>query len=46
LDILENIPKKAAKILIKVIKSAVSNAVNNGKQKASSLYIDKIEVSK
>ncbi|HRX63611.1 MAG TPA: 50S ribosomal protein L22 [Candidatus Absconditabacterales bacterium] len=45
-DILENIPKKAAKILIKVIKSAVSNAVNNGKQKASSLYIDKIEVSK
>jgi large subunit ribosomal protein L22 len=32
LDILEYTPKKAAKILAKVVKSAAANAVTNGKK--------------
>ena len=46
LDILEYTPKKAAKILAKVIKSASANAINNEKKKLSDLYIETIEVGK
>ncbi len=46
LDILEYTPKKAAKILAKVIKSASSNAVVNWKKKLSDLFVDSIEVGK
>jgi large subunit ribosomal protein L22 len=46
LDILEYIPKKSAKILAKVIKSASSNAVVNWKKKLSDLFVETIEVGK
>ncbi len=46
LDILEYTPKKAAKILAKVVTSAAANAVNNEKKKMSDLYIETIEVGK
>ena len=46
LDILEYTPRKAAKILAKVIKSASANAINNWKKKLSDLYIETIEVGK
>jgi ribosomal protein L22 len=46
LDILEYTPKKAAKILAKVIKSAASNAVVNEKKKLDDLFIDTIEIGK
>ena len=46
LDILEYTPKKAAKILTKVIKSAASNAVVNEKKKLADLFIDFIEIGK
>lgn len=45
LDILKFTPKKAAKILHKVIKSAVANATNNFKQKAEDLEIKEIVVT-
>lgn len=46
LDILEFTPKKAAKILYKVVKSAASNAVVNKQMKLSDLYISTIMVCK
>ncbi len=46
LDILEYTPKKAAKILSKVVKSAASNAVVNEKKKLADLFVDTIEVGK
>jgi ribosomal protein L22 len=46
LDILEYTPKKAAKILAKVVKSAMSNAVVNEKKTLSDLFIDTVEVGK
>lgn len=46
LDILEYTPKKAAKILAKVVKSAAANAVTNGKKNLWDLYIEAIEVWK
>lgn len=46
LDILEYTPKKAAKILAKVVKSAASNAVVNDKKALSELFIETIEVGK
>lgn len=45
LAILKFTPKKAAKILYKVVKSAVSNASNNFKQKESDLVIREIVVT-
>jgi large subunit ribosomal protein L22 len=39
-------PKKGAKILKKVIASAVANASNNFKQDSESLYVKEIKVSK
>lgn len=46
LDILEYMPKKAAKILAKVVKSAAANAVTNGKKSLWDLYIETVEVWK
>jgi ribosomal protein L22 len=43
---LEYTPKKAAKILAKVVKSAASNAVVNDKKVLSELFIETIEVGK
>lgn len=45
LSILKFTPKKAAKILYKVVKSAVSNAENNFKQKLDDLIIKEIIVT-
>ncbi len=45
LDILKFTPKKGAKILRKIVHSAMSNAENNFKQEASSLYIKEIIVT-
>ncbi len=45
LNILKFIPKKAAKILTKVIKSAASNAGNNFKQDFNQLYIKELIVN-
>ena len=46
MDILEYTPKKAAKILAKVVKSAAANAVNNEKKALGDLYIETIEIGK
>ena len=46
LDILKFTPKKAAKILYKVINSAAHNAKNNFKQDINDLVITKIIVTK
>jgi len=45
LAVLKYTPKKAAKILYKVIKSAISNASNNFKQKQEDLIIKEIIVT-
>lgn len=45
LTLLEYTPKKSAKILHKVVKSALSNATKAGKD-PKSLYISRIEVGK
>jgi len=45
MSILKFTPKKAARILGKILKSAVSNAENNFKQEPSSLYIKEIIVT-
>lgn len=44
LDTLEFLPKKAAKTLYKVIKSAAANAVKNANKDVNSLYIEAIDV--
>lgn len=43
-NLLELMPKKGAKVLYKVLKSAVANAVNAGKE-TSELYIEEVLVS-
>lgn len=45
LDILKFTPKKAAKILYKVLHSAIANAENNFKQNKDSLSIQEIVVT-
>ncbi len=45
LDILKFTPKKGARILRKIVHSAVANAENNFKQTKSSLYIKEIVVT-
>lgn len=45
-DTLKFANKKAAKILLKLLNSAVANAVNNFKQSEESLVIDEIKVGK
>ena len=44
LEILSNLPKKAAKILYKLVKSAKANAENNAWLDASNLYIERIDL--
>jgi large subunit ribosomal protein L22 len=46
MNILELTPKKAAKILQKTLKSAVSNATNNFKQTEQSLYVKEVVITK
>lgn len=46
LNQLEFTPKKAARILYKVIRSASANAENNFKQNPKNLYIEEIVVTK
>ena len=46
LKILKFMPKKGAKILYKVVQSAVSNAKNNFNQSIDDLYISQIIVTK
>ena len=46
LSFLKFTPKKAAKILYKVVLSAVSNAVNNYDQKKENLVVKKAHVNK
>jgi len=45
LDILKFTPKKGARILRKIVHSAISNAVNNFKQESASLFIKEIIVT-
>ena len=44
LDLLQFVPKKAAKALYKVIKSAAANATTNGGKNIDDLYIQTIDV--
>ncbi len=46
LTLLKLMPKKAAKFLYKVIKSALANATKNGGYDAAKLYIHKIEIGR
>jgi large subunit ribosomal protein L22 len=46
MKILEYMPKKGARTLYKLIKSAVANAVENEKLSVDELYIERIEVGK
>lgn len=46
MDILKFTPKKGARILLKLLKSALSNAENNFKQEKDNLYIKEITVTK
>jgi large subunit ribosomal protein L22 len=46
LSILQFTPKKGAKLLYKILKSAVANAENNFKQERDSLYVKEIIVGK
>jgi large subunit ribosomal protein L22 len=46
LDAMQFTPKKGAKILYKVIHSAMSNAANNFKQNIDRLYIKEVVVTK
>ncbi len=46
LMLLSVLPKKAAKFLHKVIKSAYANATTNGSYDANKLYVHKIEIGR
>lgn len=46
LDMLEFMPKKGARVLHKLIKSAAANAVNNNKLALDTLFIERIEVGR
>jgi large subunit ribosomal protein L22 len=46
LTFLSVLPKKAAKSLYKVIKSAYANATTNAKYEPATLYVHKIEVGR
>lgn len=46
LDVLEYMPKKWARVLHKLIKSAAANAVNNNKLALESLFIERIDVGR
>jgi len=44
IEYLQILPKKAGKILLKVIKSAAANAQHNAKKDLASLYVSTIQV--
>lgn len=46
LQFLSFLPKKGAKIMRKVVRSAVANAVNNAWEDQNSLYIERVEVGR
>ena len=46
LDMLEFMPKKGARVLHKLIKSAAANAVNNNKLPLDQLFIERIGVGR
>ena len=46
LTFLEVLPKKAAKFLAKVIKSAYANATTNASYDGNKLYVQKIEIGR
>lgn len=46
LDMLEFMPKKGARVLHKLIKSAAANAVHNNKLALDALFIEKIDVGR
>lgn len=46
INILTFTPKKAAKILLKVVKSAYANAIHNAKVENTELFIDKVQLWK
>ena len=46
LTFLSVLPKKAAKILYKVVKSAYANATNNAQYQPNTLYVHKIEIGR
>ncbi len=46
INILKFTPKKSAKILFKVVKSALANAKNNVELDENNLYISKIEIGR
>ena len=46
LDMLEYMPKKGAKVLYKLVKSAAANAVHNDKMELDTLVIDRIYVGR
>ncbi|MDO4713150.1 MAG: 50S ribosomal protein L22 [bacterium] len=46
LDMLEYMPKKGARVLHKLIKSAAANAVNNNNLSLDALFIERIDVGR
>ena len=46
LNFLKFAPKKGAKILYKILASAVANAQNNDGQKVENLYVDTVSINK
>lgn len=46
LDMLSFMPKKGAKILAKVLSSAIANAENNGNEDRNNLIIQKIQIDR
>jgi large subunit ribosomal protein L22 len=46
LDLLSFVPKKGAKILAKVLSSAIANAENNGNEDRSDLVIKTIQIDR
>jgi len=44
MELLQNLPQKAAKILYKLVKSAYYNAKNNAGLDADNLYIERIDL--
>ncbi len=46
LELLQNLPQKAAKILYKLVKSAYANATNNAGLDGDKLYIERIDLGR
>lgn len=46
LNILDHTPNKAAKILLKVLKSAIANATNNADKDIESLFVKMVDIGR